>query len=198
MGNFYFGVNGVARQVKNVYIGVNGVARKVKSVYFGVNGVARQSFKSETYIYNKGKLGLATGFVVIRAQSTSANGDIKESTFSCDSQSISFNFNKSACLVTENKIDLTSYKKLYAEYYNPNSSTHKLCRLEVTETLDRIYDTSDAKAYITEPPEGKNIISLDISSIKGGRYISFRPPGYTGSSLTYYRNGMYLFRIWME
>lgn len=37
----YVGVNGEARNVKNIYVGVNGVARKVVKGYVGVNGVAR-------------------------------------------------------------------------------------------------------------------------------------------------------------
>lgn len=40
----YIGVNGVARNVKNIYIGVNGVAREVKAGWIGVNGVARQFY----------------------------------------------------------------------------------------------------------------------------------------------------------
>ena len=38
----YFGVNGVARNVKSWPVGVGNVARKAKSGYFGVGGVARQ------------------------------------------------------------------------------------------------------------------------------------------------------------
>lgn len=38
----YFGVNGVARNVKAWPVGVGNVARKVKSGYFGVGGVARK------------------------------------------------------------------------------------------------------------------------------------------------------------
>ena len=38
----YFGVNGVARNVKSWPFGVGGVARSVKHGYFGVSGVARQ------------------------------------------------------------------------------------------------------------------------------------------------------------
>ena len=38
----YFGVNGVARNVKSWPVGVGNVARKSKSGYFGVGGVARQ------------------------------------------------------------------------------------------------------------------------------------------------------------
>ena len=38
----YFGVNGVARNVKSWPFGVGGVARSVKCGYFGVSGVARQ------------------------------------------------------------------------------------------------------------------------------------------------------------
>ena len=38
----YFGVNGVARNVKSWPVGIGNVARKAKSGYFGVGGVARQ------------------------------------------------------------------------------------------------------------------------------------------------------------
>lgn len=38
----YFGVNGVARNVKSWPVGIGNVARKAKSGYFGVSGVARQ------------------------------------------------------------------------------------------------------------------------------------------------------------
>ena len=38
----YVGVNGIARNVKDIYVGVNGVARKVVKGYVGVNGVAQQ------------------------------------------------------------------------------------------------------------------------------------------------------------
>ena len=47
---FYIGVGGVARKVKQPYIGVNSVARKVKKGYIGVNGVARQFFSGGTPI----------------------------------------------------------------------------------------------------------------------------------------------------
>lgn len=42
----YFGVNGVARNVKSWPVGIGNVARKVKSGYFGVGGVARQFLSS--------------------------------------------------------------------------------------------------------------------------------------------------------
>ena len=41
MGNFYIGVNDVARKIKGAYVGVDGVARKVKNIYVGVNNVAQ-------------------------------------------------------------------------------------------------------------------------------------------------------------
>lgn len=43
----YIGVNGKAREVKNVYIGVNGKARKIKAGFIGVNGKARKFFDSK-------------------------------------------------------------------------------------------------------------------------------------------------------
>lgn len=42
----YFGVNGVARNVKSWPVGIGNVARKAKSGYFGVGGVARQFLSS--------------------------------------------------------------------------------------------------------------------------------------------------------
>ena len=48
----YVGVNGIARNVKNIYVGVNGVARKVVKGYVGVNGVAQQFWatSSSTFV----------------------------------------------------------------------------------------------------------------------------------------------------
>lgn len=43
---YYFGVSGVARNVKSWPVGVGGVARSVKCGYFGVSGVARQFLSS--------------------------------------------------------------------------------------------------------------------------------------------------------
>ena len=42
----YFGVNGVARNVKSWPVGIGNVARKAKNGYFGVGGVARQFLSS--------------------------------------------------------------------------------------------------------------------------------------------------------
>ena len=42
----FVGVNGKARQVKDIYVGVNGKARKVTAIYVGVNGKAREVFSS--------------------------------------------------------------------------------------------------------------------------------------------------------
>ena len=42
----YFGVNGVARNVKSWPVGIGNVARKAKSGYFGVGNVARQFLSS--------------------------------------------------------------------------------------------------------------------------------------------------------
>lgn len=44
----YFGVSGVARNVKSWSFGVSGVARNVKSGYFGVGGIARNFIEAGT------------------------------------------------------------------------------------------------------------------------------------------------------
>ena len=41
MGKFMIGVDGVAREVKEMYIGVDGVAHKVRTGFIGVDGAAR-------------------------------------------------------------------------------------------------------------------------------------------------------------
>ena len=48
----YFGVNGVARNVKSLPFGVGGVARSVKCGYFGVSGVARQFLSGADPVLN--------------------------------------------------------------------------------------------------------------------------------------------------
>lgn len=45
-----FGVNDIARKVKDVEFGVNEIARKVKKGYIGVNGVAQQFYSAERLI----------------------------------------------------------------------------------------------------------------------------------------------------
>ena len=44
MAKFMIGVDGVAREVKQMYIGVDGVAHKVKAGFIGVDGGARVFF----------------------------------------------------------------------------------------------------------------------------------------------------------
>ena len=43
----YVGVNGIAKNVKNIYVGVNGVPKKVLKGYVGVNGVPKLFFSSK-------------------------------------------------------------------------------------------------------------------------------------------------------
>ena len=64
----YFGVNGVARNVKSWPFGVGGVARSVKCGYFGVSGVARQFLSGVDPVLNN------NDWATIRAVSDASQG----------------------------------------------------------------------------------------------------------------------------
>lgn len=64
----YFGVNGVARNVKSWPVGVGNVARKSKSGYFGVGGVARQFLSGVGSVLNN------IDWATIRAVSDAGQG----------------------------------------------------------------------------------------------------------------------------
>lgn len=64
----YFGVNGVARNVKSWPFGVGGVARSVKCGYFGVSGVARQFLSGADPVLNN------NDWATIRAVSDAGQG----------------------------------------------------------------------------------------------------------------------------
>ena len=64
----YFGVNGVARNVKSWPVGVGGVARSVKCGYFGVSGVARQFLSGVDPVLNN------NDWATIRAVSDASQG----------------------------------------------------------------------------------------------------------------------------
>ena len=64
----YFGVNGVARNVKSWPFGVGGVARSVKRGYFGVSGVARQFLSGVDPVLNN------NDWATIRAVSDASQG----------------------------------------------------------------------------------------------------------------------------
>ena len=64
----YFGVNGVARNVKSWPVGIGNVARKAKSGYFGVGGVARQFLSGADPVLNK------NDWATIRAVSDASQG----------------------------------------------------------------------------------------------------------------------------
>ena len=64
----YFGVNGVARNVKSWPVGIGNVARKVKSGYFGVGGVARQFLGGVDPVLNN------NDWATIRAVSDASQG----------------------------------------------------------------------------------------------------------------------------
>lgn len=64
----YFGVNGVARNVKSWPVGVGGVARSVKCGYFGVSGVARQFLSGVDSVLNN------NDWATIRAVSDASQG----------------------------------------------------------------------------------------------------------------------------
>lgn len=65
----YFGVNLLARKVKNIYIGIDGIARKVKKGYIGIGGMAKQFYSS----------GFKTGlYLVLRDARNSGNTYISE------------------------------------------------------------------------------------------------------------------------
>ena len=64
----YFGVNGVARNVKSWPVGVGNVARKAKSGYFGVGGVARQFLSGVDPVLNN------NDWATIRAVSDASQG----------------------------------------------------------------------------------------------------------------------------
>ena len=102
----YFGVGGVARNVKSWPFGVSGVARKVKSGYFGVGGVARQFLSGADPVLNN------NDWATIRAvsdanqgtnywsvgdtKSITINGKVGNTTFSnlsVDAFSLGFNHN---------------------------------------------------------------------------------------------------------
>ena len=64
----YFGVNGVARNVKSWPVGIRNVARKAKSGYFGVGGVARQFLSGVDPVLNN------NDWATIRAVSDAGQG----------------------------------------------------------------------------------------------------------------------------
>lgn len=64
----YFGVNGVARNVKSWPVGIGNVARKAKSGYFGVGGVARQFLGGVDPVLNN------NDWATIRAVSDASQG----------------------------------------------------------------------------------------------------------------------------
>ena len=64
----YFGVNGVARNVKSWPVGIGNVARKAKSGYFGVGGVARQFLSGVDPVLND------NDWATIRAVSDASQG----------------------------------------------------------------------------------------------------------------------------
>ena len=64
----YFGVNGVARNVKSWPVGIGNVARKAKSGYFGVGGVARQFLSGADPVLNN------NDWATIRAVSDASQG----------------------------------------------------------------------------------------------------------------------------
>ena len=64
----YFGVNGVARNVKSWPVGIGNVARKAKSGYFGVGGVARQFLSGVDPVLNN------NDWATIRAVSDASQG----------------------------------------------------------------------------------------------------------------------------
>lgn len=64
----YFGVNGVARNVKSWPVGIGNVARKAKSGYFGVGGVARQFLSGVDSVLNN------NDWATIRAVSDAGQG----------------------------------------------------------------------------------------------------------------------------
>ena len=64
----YFGVNGVARNVKSWPVGIGNVARKAKSGYFGVGGVARQFLSGVDPVLNN------NSWATIRAVSDASQG----------------------------------------------------------------------------------------------------------------------------
>ena len=64
----YFGVNGVARNVKSWPVGIGNVARKAKSGYFGVGGVARQFLSGADPVLNN------NDWAAIRAVSDAGHG----------------------------------------------------------------------------------------------------------------------------
>ena len=65
----YFGVNGVARNVKSWPVGIGNVARKAKSGYFGVGGVARQFLSGVDPVLNN------NDWATIRAVSDASQGE---------------------------------------------------------------------------------------------------------------------------
>lgn len=64
----YFGVSGVARNVKSWPVGIGNVARKAKSGYFGVGGVARQFLSGVDQVLNN------NDWATIRAVSDASQG----------------------------------------------------------------------------------------------------------------------------
>lgn len=64
----YFGVNGVARNVKSWPVGIGNVARKAKSGYFGVGGVARKFLSGVDPVLNN------NDWATIRAVSDAGQG----------------------------------------------------------------------------------------------------------------------------
>ena len=102
----YFGVNGVARNVKSWPVGIGNVARKAKSGYFGVGGVARKFLGGVDPVLNNNDWATiravsdasqgANYWSVGDAKTITINGTVGETTFSnlsVDAFILGFNHN---------------------------------------------------------------------------------------------------------
>lgn len=102
----YFGVNGVARNVKSWPVGIGNVARKAKSGYFGVGGVARQFLSGVDSVLNNNDWATiravsdanqgANYWSVGDTKTITINGNVGATTFSnlsIDAYIIGFNHN---------------------------------------------------------------------------------------------------------
>lgn len=104
----YFGVNGVARNVKSWPVGIGNVARKAKSGYFGVGGVARQFLSGADPVLNNNDWATiravsdasqgANYWSVGDTKTITINGEVGKTTFSnlsVDAFILGFNHNSS-------------------------------------------------------------------------------------------------------
>ena len=104
----YFGVNGVARNVKSWPVGIGNVARKAKSGYFGVGGVARQFLSGVDPVLNNNDWATiravsdanqgANYWSVGDTKTITINGKVGKTTFSnlsVDAFILGFNHNSS-------------------------------------------------------------------------------------------------------